>query len=477
MNAGKTAAALHAEGLACWRAGDLDRALEAIGRAVDLAPETASIRTSFGLVLAALGLGEAARAAWRGALALQPAAPEPQVNLANAALAARPPDQDGARRLYRRALAADPAHAAALGNLGLLAERAGEPASTLRLYARALALSPDHARLWANLGSARHWRAHLAEAGRAFDRALGIEPSLPGARFDRAINRLIQGDWRGLADYEARLERPGAVPPGLALPFWQGEDPKTRHILLFAEQGHGDALQFLRFVPRLRALGARVSLLASPRLVPLLREMPGLDGVHEFAAPPPADLLAPLMSLPWLLGLGAETAKAVPPYLAAIPSNALAADGRKLVGLLWAGNPANETDARRSLSLDRLRPLLARERLRFVSLQFGPHAGDVAEHGLETRIERPRLGDFKETAALVASLDLVVTVDTAMAHLAGSLGKETWVLLSHVPDWRWGIEGERTSWYPSLRLFRQKRPGDWESAIAALVAALDRRFP
>jgi len=183
------------------------------------------------------------------------------------------------------------------------------------------------------------------------------------------------------------------------------------------------------------------------------------------------------MSLPFLLGLGERTRDPVAPYLAVVPSTALAADGRPRVGLLWAGNPANESDARRSLSPARLRPLLARADLRFVSLQFGERAGEVEALGLADRIETPRLGDFKETAALAASLDLVVTVDTAMAHLAGSIGQEAWVLLSYVPDWRWGIAGEKTSWYPSLRLFRQKRPGDWDGAIADLCAALDRRFP
>jgi Flp pilus assembly protein TadD len=474
---GDTPERLHAEGLALWRKGDLEQALEAIGRAVDLDPEAALIRTSFGVVLSGLGASEAAAQAWRTALALSPAEPLAAVNLGNAALAAA--DAARARHLYRRALAADPQAPDALGNLGALAQQSGEGRAALRLQAQALALAPDRARLWANLGSARHWQARFAEAGIAFDRALSLAPDLPSARFDRAINRLIQGDWRrGLADYEARRARPGAVAQGLLAPDWTGEDPKGRHLLLFAEQGQGDAIQFLRFVPDLIARGARVSLQVSPRLVSLFRDFPGLKGVHGFGEPmPAADLSAPLMSLPFLLGLGSSTPAPRAPYLAATPSAAIVADGRPLVGLLWAGNPGNETDARRSLALARLAPLFALERLRFVSLQFGERAGDVEALGLGHRIERPALGDFHETAAIVASLDLVVTVDTAMAHLAGAMAREAWVLLAHVPDWRWGSEGESTSWYPSLRLFRQKRPGDWESAIEGLADALAQRFP
>lgn len=475
---GAMAERLHAEGLALWRSGDLVPALEAIGRAVDLAPEAALIRTSFGVVLAEIGEAAAASSAWRAALALDPAEPLAQVNLANAAQAATPPDQALARCLYRRALTIDPAHAAALGNLGTL-EESRDPALAESLYARALTIDPAVPRLWANLGSARHWSARPEAAGQAFDRALALEPDLPGARFDRAINRLLQGDWRqGLADYEARWMKPGAFRPAIALRPWQGEDPKGKRLLLWAEQGHGDAIQFLRFVPRLVARGAGVSLVVPRRLVSLLAGFPGIEGVHAFGDRlPDADLSAPLMSLPFLLGLGEATPAPTRPYLSVKPAASVIGDGRPLVGLLWAGNPKNETDLRRSLSLDRLKPLLGLRRLGFVSLQFGERAGDVAAYGLEARIETPDLGDFGATAALVASLDLVVTVDTAMAHLAGAMGKETWVLLAHVPDWRWGIGGERTSWYPSLRLFRQPEPGDWKSAIETLALALDRRFP
>ncbi len=467
----------HEEGLSLLRAGQLDAALDRIGRAVDLSPERALFRTSFGVVLAGLGLDEAARAAWRSALVLYPAEPLAWVNLANAAEAA---DKGRAAfGLHRRALSVDPLNVAALGNLGALEQRRGDSEAALRRYAQALVLDPAEARLWSNLGSARHWAGRLAAAGSALDRALALVSDLAGTRLDRAVNRLLQGDYgQGLVDYEARRLKPGAPRPPAALPAWKGEDPKGRRLLVWAEQGQGDTIQFARFVPRLGRLGAEVVLAVPRRLVSLLASLAGAGRVVAIEEPlPAADLQAPLMSLPFLLGLGEATAQPIAPYLVPpSPSAALGGDGRPLVGLVWAGNPANESDRWRSLALARLAPVLAQDGLRFVSLQFGPGAAAVAAAGLETRIETPDLGDFASTAALLASLDLVVTVDTAMAHLAGAMGREAWVLLAHVPDWRWGTRGERTPWYPSLRLFRQPSPGGWDAVVAELAEALAKRF-
>ena len=467
---------LHEEGLAFWRAGDLDRALEAIGQAIDLSPETALFHTSFGVVLAALGEAASAAAAWRSALGLDPAEPLAWVNLANAIEA---DDESRALGFYRRALGLDPLNAAALGNLGALEQRRGDSSAALRRYAEALSLDPAEPRLWSNLGSARHWAGRLGAAGLAFDRALALAPDFAGARFDRAVNRLLQGDYAsGLRDYEARWLKPGAPRPPIDRPPWRGEAPDGKSLVLWAEQGQGDTLQFLRFVPAVVRRGARVILLVSRRMVSLLSDFPGVERVVSSEDPlPAAELQAPLMSLPLLLGLGEAAAAPVAPYLAPPSSITIERDGRPLVGLVWAGNPANESDRRRSLSLERLGPLLAKQGLRFVSLQFGPNAADVANAGLADRLETPALGDFASSAAIVAALDLVITVDTAMAHLAGAMGKEAWVLLAHVPDWRWGMSGETTSWYPSLRLFRQASPGDWDGVVAKLSMALGERFP
>jgi len=469
MTGRRQAARLHDEGLALWRAGRLEDALDRIGRAVDLEPEEAATRNSFGLVLAMLGEREAAAASFRIALALAPADPVVWSNLGNAA-----------RRetAYRRALALDPASGAARGNLAQRRYAAGHRLEAERLQRQALALAPAFAEAWSNLGAWRQQDGAIAFAGRAFARAIAADPGLADGWWNRGILRLLRGDYaRGLADYEWRWRRPGVVRPTFAMPAWRGEDPAGRRILVWSEQGHGDAIQFLRFVPMLAGLGAEVVLAVPGRLLGLVAGVDGIGRAVAIEAPlPAADLEAPLMSLPLLLGLGDATPEVASPALAPPPAVALARDGRPVVGLVWAGSPVNESDAWRSLTLQRLRPALAVGGLRWLSLQFGPRAADIAAAGLADRLADPgeRLGDFAATAGFVAAVDLVVTVDTAMAHLAGALAKEAWVLLAHVPDWRWGLAGETTPWYPSLRLLRQRSPGDWDGVVDRLARALER---
>ena len=468
-----TAEALHDDGLALWRSGRLDEALDRLGRAVDLAPERALFRTSFGVVLAALGESDAAVAAWRTALALDPAETHALVNLANATGTG-----DGARRVYRRALAVDAVDAAALGNLGALEEREGQGDTALRLYRQALALDPRVAELWSNLGAACHWQGRLARAGRDLDRAVALDPAFAEARWNRAVNRLLSGDWAGgLADHEWRWRRRGVVVPGFGLPRWRGEPLSGKRLLAWGEQGYGDAIQFARLVPAVHARGARVTLVCRPRLKRLFASLAGVERVVGFGERlPAADLEVPLMSLPLRLGLAPEEMAATAPYLAADPQDIrrwrrLMPSGRPRVGIVWAGNPEHRQDRARSLAVDRLAPLWRLERVLFVSLQH-----EDEPDGLPAW-RPPAAADLAEAAAQLECLDLVIAADTAIAHLAGALGKPVWILLAAVPDWRWGTTGETTAWYASARLFRQERPGDWAQVIGRVVRALEERFP
>ena len=474
---------LHEEGLTLLGAGRLDEALDRIGRALDLAsalpaPKTARLQNSFGVVLAEMGQHEAAASSFRIALALAPDDAPAWSNLGNSGASAP---------AHVRAIALDPFAAGAYGNLATLRQSAGARSEAERLWRRALALAPAVAVAWSNLGTLgmlRH-RAELALAGfdraaTAFNRAIAADPGFADGWLNRGLLRLLHGDHaNGFADYEWRWKRRGMVRPRLAAPAWTGGDPRGRRLLVWAEQGHGDTIHFIRFIPLLTARGAEVVLAAPRRLVPLLTSFAGVRQVVPIEEPLPAvDLQAPLMSLPHLLRLGEAVAAPVAPYLAP-PRRPLpiAGDGRPRVGLVWAGSPVNQSNATRSLALERLSPLLARGGLRFVSLQFGVGAADVAAAGLEGRLETlDDLGDFADTAAIVAGLDLVVTVDTAMAHLAGAMGKEAWVMLAHVPDWRWGMSGETTPWYPSLRLFRQESPGDWDGVVGRIAQALAARL-
>ena len=404
------------------------------------------------------------------------------LDLSNLAELRRAAGLGAAARSARRALALDPALAAAHNNLGNIVLKEDRPAEGETAFRRALTLQPAFRDAAYNLAAARNDQGDPLGAIEIYDRVIAKAPDFFQAHWNRALALLAAGRWQeGWQAHEIRRLHPLLKPRDIPIPDWTGEPLAGRTLLVLAEQGHGDSLQFLRFVPALARLGARVTLDLPAPLLRLARSLPGVERLIESGTPPgDVDLTVPLMSLPLRLRLGERAAAPVAPYLVPPPlvPPAVARDGRPLVGLVWAGSPGNQSDARRSLTLDRLGPVLALKGLRFVSLQFGPRAADIAASGAASRLETLEdLGDFATTAALVASLDLVVTVDTAMAHLAGAIGHEAWVLLAHAPDWRWGTRGETTSWYPSLRLFRQPGPGDWDGVVRTLVRALARRFP
>ena len=246
-----------------------------------------------------------------------------------------------------------------------------------------------------------------------------------------------------------------------------------------AEQGIGDTVLALRFVPLLQDRGARVLLRVQPPLESLARaSFPDAELVPAERELPAHDYSCPLLSLPGVLGVARETLPAKVPYLR-VPTGRqaqwgprLARDGRPLVGLAWRGNPAYEDDRRRSMALARLAPLLSRRDVRFVSLLRETHED---ERELHATIEPPGAAfrDLDDNAAAIARLDAVVTVDTASAHLAGALGVPAWVMLSNAPYWPWGIRGESSPWYPTARLFRQSTPGDWDGVVSRVARALD----
>jgi hypothetical protein len=269
------------------------------------------------------------------------------------------------------------------------------------------------------------------------------------------------------------------VPRAYPVRQWNGEDIAGRTILLHGEQGFGDTIQALRYVPLVAARGGRVLLDVPPPLARLAARLPGVaELVTEGQAPSRFDFHSPLLSLPRAFATAPETIPADIPYLSAEPEaiarwgDATAGDGFK-VGLVWAGSPLHRSDARRSIAVEKLEPLLRLPGARFFSLQVGERAADLARlaPGLVTDLA-PKLSDFAETAAVIAHLDLLITVDTAVAHLAGALGRPAWVMLRRVPDWRWLIDREDSPWYPTLRLWRQRTRGDWDEVVRRVRAAL-----
>lgn len=459
--------------LALGRAEEARRVLE---RAVNDNPMSADVRCDLGATHLALDTVDAAIRVFREALARAPQHAEVEANLCEALRRAGALDE--AINAGERATTRAPLLPVAWLNLGSAMLDAGQSSEARAAIARALALDPASPRAENAYGAALEAEGDTAAALSAYDRALALDPSCHDARFNRALAALKLGDYRnGWADYEARRALKGfpAVPRNAV--EWHGEPLRARTILLFAEQGYGDTLQFARFASLLAAKGAHVVLACQRALVRLLE---GTDGVAEVVPVdgpmPPHDYVAPLMTVPYRLGLTLETLPNKAPYLR--PPEALDLDepaGPLKIGIAWAGSAANRINRRRSCPVVALAPLVGRSDVTLYSLQVGSEAGALQHVPFGNRVIdlTPRLGDFRDTASAMMALDLIVTIDTATAHLAGALGRPVWTMLSSGGDWRY-LEGRSDSpWYPTMRLFRQSAPGDWAGVVASIGRALD----
>jgi tetratricopeptide (TPR) repeat protein len=373
----------------------------------------------------------------------------------------------------------DPTHPLHCNNIGDALLCLGRRQEALTWFDRALKLKPDDIEALSN--KAVWYRQHhrLAEAAELYQRLRSLHPSPAKVERDLAYTQLLMGDFeRGLAGREARWKVPGLpiLYPNFSQPIWLGNEAiEGKNVLIYADEGLGDAIQFARYLPMLAARGARIILVVPDALYPLLS---GLAGVHEcrsFAAsgPPPVfECYCPLGSLPLAFGTRLETIPPVahlpPPDQALIRRwhDRLGHDRRLRVGLVWSGNPKHGNDRERSIPLANLAALFELDAC-FVSLQKDPRPDDRTFLSQRTDILdlTQDLTDFAETAALVSCLDVVITVDTSVAHLAATLGRPTWVLLPYLPDWRWLLGRDDSPWYPTARLLRQSEERDWQSVL------------
>ena len=322
------------------------------------------------------------------------------------------------------------------------------------------------------------------EAIALYEERLPLRPSL-GAHGHYAVALLTAGRLsEGWSQYEYRWTQDPllSLRPPFRKPVWSGQDLHGRTVLLRSEQGVGDVIQFIRYAPMLKALGANVVLQLRKGIGELAQGFRGIDAIIERDAPYPAfDFCIHLMSLPRVFGTDLDTIPASVPYIDVDPERVermrarLGSDDALKVGLVWAGDPAHLRDRQRSVSLARLAPLATIPGLRFVSLQKGPAADQIgaARDRIELLDLGPELRDFADTAAAISLLDLVVCVDTSVAHLAGALGKPVWVLLPTPADWRWMEKREDSPWYPTMRLFRQRSPGAWPEVFERLKSSLE----
>lgn len=467
------------------------RPLRALGRPADagascraalvLDPAHADALHNFSDALLAVGAAEPA-ARWAGRAAAVRPGPG-TLSLRGAALTALHRWEEAESSL-RAALRLSPRAADAWQNLGALLAKAGREADALAAFAEASAAGPTPS-FDAQQAGALLALGRAGEAAAAFDRALAARPQDAGLRWNRAFARLLAGDWvRGWEDFEARRLDDRAEPPWRRFPqpAWNGEDRDGRTILLYAEQGFGDTIQMLRYVPLVAARGARVVLEVQPALRGLAAGVEGVAVLVARGEPLPSfDLECPLMSLPRVFATTPDHVPGVVPYLRPDPRRAarwraeLGEGGGLKVGLVWAGNPRFPGDRLRSPRLAALRPLLDAPGVRFFGLQMGEGREDLERVAVPDSFVDlgPRIADFADTAAIVANLDLVVSSCTAPAHLAGALGVPLWLALPKAPDWRWLLGREDSPWYPTARLFRQTQVGDWSDVAQRMLVALE----
>jgi tetratricopeptide (TPR) repeat protein len=387
--------------------------------------------------------------------------------------------------LMTAAVAADRGSHEALGNHGLILHDLGRHAEAIDSFNRALILKRDNVPALYNRGLAQVALNRPKEALASFSRAIALEPGHADAQFNAAMLHLLLGDFRaGWKQYEWRWRRPegAAVQRSFAQPLWLGDQPLTdKTILLHAEQGLGDAVQFIRYAPLVAARGARVLVEVPAPLKPLIEGLAGVSAVIARGEPLPAfDLHCPLLSLPLAFATELASVPGAAPYLRA-GDDRIAAWAPRLpprrglrVGLAWSGNPALKNDRNRSIALARLAPLWDLPDVQVIGLQREPRPDDADV--LRAAPQLMNLGDdvkdFADTAAVIAQLDVVVAVDTAVAHLAGALGRPVFVLLPYAPDFRWLIARSDSPWYPTARLLRQPAIGDWEGVVADLCREL-----
>jgi tetratricopeptide (TPR) repeat protein len=458
-------------------------AAECLDKARALAPDDVGILNQHANALLSLGRREEALEEFRLVLARVPQHAEARVNSGIAHAALGSPEQAVAE--FDSALLIAPGHLPAHYNRGLALHDLGRYAAAIDALERVVASAPEHAAAWLGRGRALASLNRHNEAMASYGRAGAIRKEDPDVHFSEAMALLALGDYRrGFEKYEARWRRTGMpAQKSRGRPLWLGEYPLAhKTVLLHAEQGFGDTIQFARYVPLLAATGAKVVLEVQSELTALMARLDGgAQIIGRGEAPPPFDVHCPLGSLPLALRTEPDTVPAEIPYLSADEASlakwsaGIGALARPRIAIGWSGNSNHFNDRNRSIPFARLAPLFSVP-ARFVSIQRDVRSEDADKLASEVRVTHVggELANFTDTAAAIALADLVISADTAVAHLAGAMGRPLWVLIPFQPDWRWTLDGETSPWYPTARLFRQSSLGDWDGVIARVAAELGR---
>ena len=480
-----SAASHNNRGVALKALARLDEALASHDKAIALAPDYAEAHSNRGIALRDLKrFGEAVASCDR-AIALRPDYAEAHNNRGIALRDLKRLEE--ALAGCDRAIALRPGYAEAHNNRGIALRELKRPEEALASYDRAIALKPDYAEAYSNRCIALQDLRRCDEAIASCDKAIALNPRNTGAYYNKSMACLATGDlptgWK-LYEYRKPVWDVSRYRP-YRQPLWLGEgDPAGKTVFLTWEQGFGDTIQFCRYARLVQALGARVVLSVQEPLVRLLRQLePRIQIVGPDQEPGTFDLHCPLMSLPLAFGTTLETIPSAQPYLVSDPrlqarwAARLPPGTRPRIGLAWSGYVHHPNDHSRSVALSQLRPLLSLD-VDWVCLQKEFRPAEAASLASCPRLTLlgDELEDFADTASVIDQLDLVIAVDTSVAHLAGALGKSVWILLSFSPDWRWLLYGEESPWYPTARLYRQPRIDDWPAVIEEVKSELASRF-
>ncbi len=426
------------------REGKLEDAVDAYGKSLLLNPKQADVYNNMGVALRSLGKLEASVAC------------------------------------YRRSLVLKPNNSGVYSNMGNALRELGRLEVAMASHQQAVRLAPRSTEAYYNLGLVLRDLGQTDAALSCLDKALALNENHVDCQWDRALTLLEMGRLEeGFEGYESRWLLDRSPPREFDKPRWDGAELKGKTVLVHHEQGFGDMIQFARYLPMIKERGGQVVVEVQPELARLMGSVDGVSKVfNRGQTPPKFDFWIPMMSLANVFGTGMSTIPADIPYVAPLDPGAVqlpSSLGRiKRIGISWAGRPTHRNDQNRSAGFKHFIEILGLPGLSVYSLQKGPAATDIKEHGCEALVNDigERVRDFADTAAVVNQLDLVITVDTALAHLAGAMGKQVWVALPYSPDWRWMRGTDTSPWYPSMRLFRQKRHGAWAGVFGDIRRAL-----
>ncbi len=449
---------------------------------IELQPAHAEARNNLGVMLAEQRQFAAAISYYERAIAIKPQYADAHYNLGNALKNLLHLEEAVAS--YRQALRLKAGFAGAHLNLGIALAYQGHPDAALAEYQEALRLSPNWAEAHNNLGLALSHLGRHAEALSQYERALQLRPDFADAHYNRALSWLALGNFKqGWDEYEWRWRLSEVAPRQFASPLWNGAPLGGRSILLHCEQGLGDSMQFIRYARQVKERGGTVLVEAPSALLPLFARCRGIDRLIARGEPlPPFDTHCPLMCLGRMFAAGVRPIPADIPYLFPDPTRVerwrqeLKGLAGFKIGIAWQGSPGYRWDRLRSIPLACFAPLGAVPGVRLISLQKGPGVDQLAVprrfEVIDLGARLDEAGGFEDTAAVMSSLDLIIAADTAAAHLAGALGRPVWLALALAPEWRWSVGRDDTPWYPSMRLFRQTRLGDWDELFGRMATEL-----